>query len=81
MTVRVFAGWEFEADDVLRPDFAQTGYANGVPMGGDLVDTPTGTAPTFMVRALRDPDSANLDRIQIVKWPGTRPSARARPVL
>ncbi len=67
MTVRVFGGWEFEEDDVLRPDFAQTGYANGVPMGGDLVDAPSGTAPTFMVRALRDVDGANLDRIQIVK--------------
>ncbi len=67
MTVRVFGGWEFEADDVLRPDFARRGYAHGVPMGGDLVDAPTGTAPTFMVRALRDVNGANLDRIQIVK--------------
>ncbi len=67
MTVRVFGGWEFEADDVVRPDFAQTGYANGVPMGGDLAAAPPGTAPRFVARALRDPDGANLDRIQIVK--------------
>ena len=39
-------------------------YARGVPMGGDLTDAPSGKAPTFMVRALRDPDGANLDRIQ-----------------
>ena len=37
------------------------------PMGGDLTPAPEGAAPTFMIRALRDPDGANLDRIQIVK--------------
>jgi len=67
MTVRIFAGWDFVADDVLRADFADTGYTGGVPMGGDLSEAPSGAAPKFMVRALRDPDGANLDRIQIVK--------------
>jgi len=38
-----------------------------VPMGGDLNDAPDGKAPTFMIRALRDVDGANLDRVQIVK--------------
>ena len=36
-------------------------------MGGDLRDAPSGEAPTFMIRALRDPDGANLDRIQVIK--------------
>jgi hypothetical protein len=67
MTVRVFAGWDFEKDEVQRPDFAVQGYARGVPMGGDLTAAPKDTAPTIMVRTLRDPDGANLDRIQIVK--------------
>ena len=67
ITVRVFAGWEFEEEDVLRPDFAKTGYQRGVPMGGDLHHAPASEAPTIMVRALRDPDGANLDRIQVVK--------------
>ena len=67
MTVRVFAGWDFEPDEVHRPDFAAEGYARGVPMGADLFAGPDGAAPSFMVRALRDPDGANLDRIQIVK--------------
>jgi hypothetical protein len=67
MTVRVFAGWDFTADEVNRPDFAETGYTRGVPMGGDLKSAPEGAAPRFMVRALRDPDGANLDRVQIVK--------------
>jgi len=67
MTVRVFAGWDFEKDEVQRPDFAVQGYARGVPMGGDLTEAPKGKVPAFMVRALRDPDGANLDRVQIVK--------------
>jgi hypothetical protein len=67
ITVRVFAGWDFEADEVHRPDFAKTGYDRGVPMGGDLFAGPENRSPTFMIRALRDPDGANLDRIQVVK--------------
>ena len=67
MTVRVFGGWDFEPSEVQRPDFAAQGYARGIPMGGDLSAAPEGMSPTIMVRALRDPDGANLDRIQIVK--------------
>jgi Protein of unknown function (DUF3604) len=67
MLVRVFGGWDFEEDEVQRPDFAAQGYARGAPMGGDLRDPPDGEVPRFMVRALRDPDGANLDRIQIIK--------------
>ena len=67
LRVRVFGGWDFEADEVSRPDFARTGYDRGVPMGGDLSSAPNGKAPSFMVRALRDPDGANLDRLQMVK--------------
>jgi len=65
--VRVFAGWDFDEKAVLRPDFAKYGYHGGVPMGGDLTAAPAGKVPRLMVRALRDPDGANLDRVQIVK--------------
>jgi len=67
LLVRVFGGWDFETEEVQRPDFAKQGYARGVPMGGELSKAPDGHAPKFMVRALRDPDGANLDRIQIIK--------------
>jgi hypothetical protein len=67
LRVRVFGGWDFEAEEVSRADFARAGYTRGVPMGGDLRPGPEGAMPTFMVRALRDPDGANLDRIQIIK--------------
>jgi hypothetical protein len=67
LTVRVFGGWDFSASDLDRSNFAEDGYRRGVPMGGDLRPSAAGKAPTFLIRALRDPDGANLDRIQIVK--------------
>ena len=65
--VRVFAGWDFKAEEILQGDFVAKGYRRGVPMGGTLVEAPAGAAPSFMIRALRDPDGANLDRVQIIK--------------
>ncbi|TDI70913.1 MAG: DUF3604 domain-containing protein [Bacteroidetes bacterium] len=67
LQVRVFAGWDFEAEDLYRSNFAENGYEHGVPMGGDLSSAPRGKAPTLLVRAVRDGDGANLDRIQIIK--------------
>jgi len=67
LRVRVFAGWNLAETDLDRSDFAKHGYANGVPMGGDLTSPPDGGAPTFVIRAIRDADGANLDRVQIIK--------------
>jgi len=64
--VRMFGGWEFDASTLTDRDWVQTGYAKGVPMGGDLPPA-KGKAPTFLVWAVKDPTSGNLDRIQIVK--------------
>jgi hypothetical protein len=65
--VRVFGGWDFEAHEISRPDFVAQGYRRGVPMGGSLTQSPDGKAPSFLIRAIRDPDGANLDRVQIIK--------------
>ena len=65
MTVRFFGGWDFAADD-LKGDWVKAGYARGVPMGGELAAKGAG-APRFIVSALKDPQGANLDRVQIVK--------------
>ena len=67
LLVRVFAGWDFSEADLDRSDFAKHGYENGVPMGGDLSGAPEGKAPTLLIRALRDVDGANLDRVQVIK--------------
>ena len=64
MTVRVFGGFDFDAGD-WDGDWVRAGYERGVPMGGELTDQ--GTAPRFMISALKDPDGANLDRVQVVK--------------
>jgi hypothetical protein len=65
--VRVFGGFDFTEADLARSDFAEHGYAVGVPMGGDLAIPATDQVPSFLVRAVRDADGANLDRVQIVK--------------
>lgn len=65
--VRFFGGWDFEAADVEGRDPGAVGYAKGVPMGADLAAGPAGRAPSFLVGAMKDPLSGNLDRIQIVK--------------
>jgi hypothetical protein len=68
MLVRFFGGWGFAAQDAMNRLPADIGYSKGVPMGGDLPPAPKGaSAPTFLVGALKDPLSGNLDRIQIVK--------------
>jgi hypothetical protein len=67
LVVRVFGGFDFNAKDLEHSDFAEQGYRRGVPMGGDLKRAPAGKAPTFLVRAMRDADGANLDRVQIIK--------------
>jgi hypothetical protein len=67
MLVRFFGGWDFEAADAQTRLPANVGYAKGVPMGGNLSGDPVGRAPSFLLAALRDPMSGNLDRIQVVK--------------
>ncbi len=67
LRVRLFGGFDFVAADLDRSNNAEYGYQHGVPMGGDLKAVPAGKAPTFLVQAMRDPEGANLDRVQVVK--------------
>jgi len=61
---RFFAGADLApANDPV--ELVERGYAEGVPMGGTLAGL-TG-APSFTVHAMKDPDGAHLDRIQIIK--------------
>ncbi len=71
MIVRIFGGWDFNDEDTQTRMPADAGYSKGVPMGGDLYAAPKGKAPTFLVAAMKDAMSGNLDRIQIIKgWVG-----------
>ena len=76
ISLRFFGGWELPAGLCGDPDFVKTGYASGVPMGGDLPPGEPGRspsfAPSFAVWALRDPGTDTrsgmpLQRVQIIK--------------
>src|SRR5208283_4776308 len=64
--VRFFGGWGYNKDILNAGDWVHQSYANGVPVGADLPPL-KGTAPTFVVWAVKDPTSGNLDRIQVIK--------------
>lgn len=65
--VRLFGGWDFVEQDAMSRMPAGAGYEKGVPMGGDLRNAPDGKSATFLVAAMKDPFSGNLDRVQIIK--------------
>ena len=67
--VRFFAGRNFPDDAFNHSDWPALAYENGVPMGSELpgggVDDDL--APVFLAWALKDPDEAPLQRLQVVK--------------
>ena len=65
---RFFAGWTFPKNLVAQTNWIAAAYAKGVPMGGDLPVKPAQfSAPTFAIWAVKDPNSGNLDRVQVIK--------------
>lgn len=75
ISLRFFGSFHYSADMLQSTALLQQAYARGVPMGGDIalprpqtagVDS-IATAPTFVVWAAKDPEGANLDRLQIIK--------------
>jgi hypothetical protein len=72
MTVRLFAGWDFAASDLKGGGWAAAAYAKGVPMGGTIKAARPGQAPRLLVSVMKDPEGANLDRVQVIKgWRGS----------
>ena len=68
LRVQMFAGWDFPEGAESSESFALIGSQYGVPMGGDLTAGDNdGKAPVFLLRAVKDPLGANLDRLQVVK--------------
>lgn len=65
MTVRFFGSRQYTSELLQKPNRIRKAYADGVAMGGTIAsgDRP----PSFFVSALKDPEGANLDRIQIIK--------------
>ena len=68
LRVQMFAGWDFPEGAESSESFSVIGSQFGVPMGGDLTAGDNdGKAPVFLLRAVKDPLGANLDRLQVVK--------------
>ena len=67
ISVRFFGGFDYAADLLEQPNYLASAYADGVPMGGDLTRPKNKRPPTFLVSAAKDPEGANLDRVQIIK--------------
>ena len=70
--VRFFGGFELDAGMCESGAFAAEGYANGVPMGGELAAGPEGRPLRLAVMAMKDAGAAgrpgtDLERVQIVK--------------
>ena len=66
--LRFFGGWNLPTGLTKDQDFVKKSYAAGVPMGKDLpAQQDLSMKPSFAVWALKDPESGNLDRIQIIK--------------
>lgn len=72
---RFFGGWDYDAQLCDSDQLVSTGYAQGVPMGGDLSAAPTADSkPLFVASVLRDSaDKATpLQKLQLVKgWVAT----------
>ena len=67
IAVRFFAGWDYPPGLIAQENWIERAEETGVPMGGILKRSAEGEPPDFAVWAIRDPDSGNLDRIQIIK--------------
>jgi hypothetical protein len=68
MRIRMFGGWAYDPAMMKSGDWVAKAYTNGVPMGSDMPVRPKdANAPKIIVQASKDPDGANLDRIQIIK--------------
>lgn len=64
MKARFFAGYDLPAID--DADLTSKAYASGVTMGSDLL-ADSNQAPSFIAWVARDPNSAPLQRVQIIK--------------
>ena len=66
--LRFFGGWDYADNLVNEKNFVKAAYAKGVPMGRDLTAAPKNAkGPRFAVWVQKDPESGNLDRIQVIK--------------
>ena len=66
ISVRFFGGYNLSSIDLNSESLVSEAYSKGVTMGADLLNNDD-QIPEFIVWALRDKNSAPLQRIQIIK--------------
>ena len=66
ISVRFFGGYNLSSIDLSSESLVSEAYSKGVTMGADLLNNDD-QIPEFIVWALRDMNSAPLQRIQIIK--------------
>ncbi len=64
---RLFGGWDVDENACELADRVSHGYEAGVPMGGDLPAGAPGSKPKLLATAIRDPNGAPLQKLQIIK--------------
>ncbi|MCB1689056.1 MAG: DUF3604 domain-containing protein [Halioglobus sp.] len=68
ISLRFFGSFDYSADMMESVELLEQAYARGVPMGGTLPAAGKApSAPTFALWAAKDPEGANLDRLQVIK--------------
>jgi hypothetical protein len=66
MKVRLFAGYDFADNALAGAEQLSAAYRTGVTMGSEI-QAHDGETPILLAWAARDPDSAALQRLQIIK--------------
>ncbi len=66
MKVRLFAGYTLSDNSLANADELSAAYATGVSMGSEI-QAEGDSAPTLLAWAAQDPNSAALQRLQIIK--------------
>ncbi len=68
ISLRFFGSFDYSADMMESVTLLEQAYARGVPMGGTLsAGGAAEAAPAFALWAAKDPEGANLDRLQVIK--------------
>lgn len=75
ISLRFFGSFSYAPAMMQSADLLEQAYALGVPMGGELslpnttseVDAEPSPVPGFALWVAKDPEGANLDRLQIIK--------------
>ncbi len=67
IALRFFGGWQYDSHMLESAEWLEHAYKQGVAMGGELPEYPGQGTPGFILWAAKDPQGANLDRVQVIK--------------